>query len=590
MHELRRQFIFNVAMGNAIWNEGSLTHPAPSTLPASLAATSTTPMDASLIGAAQRVVDSVASLRSIQKADTSRVFLIGYYAAGDGGGGLYYHDSTDNISADNGGTIIVASDGGRWKLIATGTVSVKQFGATGATGSDTVDDYRPIAAAIAYIASHGGGAVYVPRGRYRVGNTISLPEGVRLVGEGYTTRWRSSETPTLIDFRGSGSAVTVVAPASGIVDSAQIYGIQFDGTHAAAGCHGLFLDATAASSSIEGFLCENSAFTNFPGNQIRIDGNVFDATCKRVTAMNPNRAASHCVFMQHTLPSQITFDDCWIAPYTASTWGIYASICVDLRLIGGTIAPYDNSVKGANGVLCYGGLSIYGTHIENRNTAATGNIGIQYCGTNGGLISPSACLTFGIGLKIGDGSALAATGWVVAGNISSNNTGAGGHDILVTDGGARSGTILSLGATTVPNIRNDRLLVDGVATEVGFFNKGAALDWVTILAQDGNATNPSHSFRNAPGAGLYNVGGSMFAAVGGVGLLALQAGLFQTRVPMCPPQDTGAFQSSCGIYAGAGAPSNANGANGSFYFRSDAPGTANQHIYVKAAGAWVAIA
>lgn len=43
------------------------------------------------------------------------------------------------------------------------------------------------------------------------------------------------------------------------------------------------------------------------------------------------------------------------------------------------------------------------------------------------------------------------------------------------------------------------------------------------------------------------------------------------------------------VYSGSGAPSNSNGVNGDYYFRSDTPGTANQRLYVKSAGAWVGI-
>lgn len=59
--------------------------------------------------------------------------------------------------------------------------------------------------------------------------------------------------------------------------------------------------------------------------------------------------------------------------------------------------------------------------------------------------------------------------------------------------------------------------------------------------------------------------------------------------PIYPPQDTKAAQTTCGIYAGTGVPSNANGNNGDFYFRGDTPGTANQRVYVKAAGSWTGI-
>jgi hypothetical protein len=45
---------------------------------------------------------------------------------------------------------------------------------------------------------------------------------------------------------------------------------------------------------------------------------------------------------------------------------------------------------------------------------------------------------------------------------------------------------------------------------------------------------------------------------------------------------------SGGIRSGNGAPSNADGANGNFYFRFD--GTAGTFIYHKAAGSWSAFA
>ncbi len=51
---------------------------------------------------------------------------------------------------------------------------------------------------------------------------------------------------------------------------------------------------------------------------------------------------------------------------------------------------------------------------------------------------------------------------------------------------------------------------------------------------------------------------------------------------------TGATQTGS-VYQGSGAPNNANGNNGDVYLRTDTPGTANQRIYVKSAGAWAGI-
>jgi len=55
-----------------------------------------------------------------------------------------------------------------------------------------------------------------------------------------------------------------------------------------------------------------------------------------------------------------------------------------------------------------------------------------------------------------------------------------------------------------------------------------------------------------------------------------------------PPPAGGGKQSSAPIYGGIGAPDNAEGNDGGFYFRSD--GGAGTRIYHKAAGAWTAFA
>jgi hypothetical protein len=94
-------------------------------------------------GILSRVVDSVAVLRQLDKSKYNRAFVTGYDTPGDGGGGSYYYDPLDVTSADNGGTVLVAADGGRWKLI--GRHTVKTFGAKGdgnGAGAGTDDTAR----------------------------------------------------------------------------------------------------------------------------------------------------------------------------------------------------------------------------------------------------------------------------------------------------------------------------------------------------------------------------------------------------------------------------------------------------------------
>lgn len=87
-------------------------------------------LGAAIVGRGDQMVSSIADLRALKKDSPSKhAFVSGYYTQGDGGGGMYWLDAADITSADNGGSIIVATDGGRWRLIHDGSVDVAQFGA-----------------------------------------------------------------------------------------------------------------------------------------------------------------------------------------------------------------------------------------------------------------------------------------------------------------------------------------------------------------------------------------------------------------------------------------------------------------------------
>lgn len=64
-------------------------------------------------------VDNFTQLRSLPKiGSTPYCNALGGTTRGDGAGGIYWLDTTDTTSADNGSTIIVATDGGRWKFLS----------------------------------------------------------------------------------------------------------------------------------------------------------------------------------------------------------------------------------------------------------------------------------------------------------------------------------------------------------------------------------------------------------------------------------------------------------------------------------------
>lgn len=125
-------------------------------------------------GKVQITRDSIAELKQIDKNKYQRAFIFGYYSKGDGGGGEYYFDATDITSVDNGGTIIVANDGARWKLVVTESVSVKQFGAV---GDGTTEDSTAIQRAVDAIYAAGGGTIYFPAGTYKQNTSIDIYKG-----------------------------------------------------------------------------------------------------------------------------------------------------------------------------------------------------------------------------------------------------------------------------------------------------------------------------------------------------------------------------------------------------------------------------
>lgn len=108
-----------------------------------------------------KVLNSVAELRQLSKTANTKARTTGYWKPGDGGSGMYFYDATDTTSVDNGGTIIVANDGGRWKLIQHGPVYISQFGARG--NDPAINDTQYVQAAInaSYFQE-----VRVPAGEY----------------------------------------------------------------------------------------------------------------------------------------------------------------------------------------------------------------------------------------------------------------------------------------------------------------------------------------------------------------------------------------------------------------------------------------
>lgn len=214
-----------------------------------------------------RTVDSIAALRLLSSARNQRAFVLGYYAKGDLGGGAYYVDQADTTSADNGGTIIVAADGARWKLSNNTSVNAHQFGAK---GDGATDDRAAIQAAINYAAT-AGLSVHFSAKVYKVGQAPGktyclLNPGVSMIGE-RAIKTTIAPMPTLgnsIDF------IMVQPPGGGaVLDWMEMRNFiiypGFDGTKRGRRAIVVDMDAVSNSSSLlwDGVYCA-------PGNDLSL--------------------------------------------------------------------------------------------------------------------------------------------------------------------------------------------------------------------------------------------------------------------------------------------------------------------------------
>ena len=147
-------------------------------------------------------------------------------------------------------------------------------------------------------------------------------------------------------------------------------------------------------------------------------------------------------------------------------------------------------------------------------------------------------------------------------------------------------------ANSIANYENCAFTeLGGSATlDLRFVSQAAgAHTWAFWNGLPGNNNGAWNINRDGAYAGAYSAAGLLqwggtFAAPA---FYLSQAGLLNTKNKIYPGTPGLVDQAVCGIFAGNGAPSNADGANGDFYFRGD--GGAGSRVYIKAAGAWSGI-
>ncbi len=151
------KFVLEDASGNTIWTQDQIGSALPGI---------------------NVVVSNITALRSLPKIGIPTALVLGYSASGDGGGGIYWYNPSDTTSADNGGSIIVANDGGRWYLQVTGnSVSAEQFGAVGNLSSDDTTAFQN---AMNSLGVAGGTVTF--SGKHLISNNLTIPPNVTLQG------------------------------------------------------------------------------------------------------------------------------------------------------------------------------------------------------------------------------------------------------------------------------------------------------------------------------------------------------------------------------------------------------------------------
>lgn len=168
-------------IGNWATDSLALVDVTDTPLRQSLADAITVANGAAMVGRAVQVVTSIAQLRTLLKTVPSKQALMvrpGVDAY------LYSLDQADITTADNNGNIIVAADGGRWKIAYTGTVSPKMWGAV---GDGVADDTVPVQAAINFIRSVGGGTLDsgTPGTSYSIASPLKLYSNMSIIGFAY---------------------------------------------------------------------------------------------------------------------------------------------------------------------------------------------------------------------------------------------------------------------------------------------------------------------------------------------------------------------------------------------------------------------
>ena len=354
------------------------------------------------------------------------------------------------------------------EIFGQGIFNVKAYGAM-ASGSG--DNYGAIQNAID-AAIDVAGIVYFPPGTYRYSSTLNITGKVHVLGGGIPRRWTGTtispelteNSSVILEYTGASIGIKLHnSTASVIWNGTILEGFELRPSVAGAGTDGIVLDAGVSGEdiAITGVILKNVTTKNWGQDGVHTKGTVFDITFDNYSANDNRRYGAYIdnTGAQTGVPSQITFRDIWVVPYSASSdsWGVRTVGTDTIRFFGGTITGYTSA---GGGLWLDTGALLSGTHVEGAITSGT--IGVRYTGSNGLILEGVHIVNWGIGVQIGNPSSKTevAKGFVISGEISGNTI-----DLHLVDGGNRQGVVLHRGYAQTFVVDDDRRTTDTVTNE-----------------------------------------------------------------------------------------------------------------------------
>lgn len=290
--------------------------------------------------------------------------------------GFFYYDSGDATSPDNGGTVIVSSNGRRWKRVFEGAVNVFWFMTPGQIADVSSFTFgTPVSSAVRSadsFASLKGCDLYFPAGGYSIADRgAPLTPSVTWRGEShwynhFSVGFPSFQPPnrgTVID-SGTGNIATL----SGNLTALEILNITFRGS--GLGAH---MDVSSGTRMFRVYGC------SFYGkeNAVKVSGAV--AYILRFERLFTALQTSHSVFFDWGTGSfnDIGVKDCWI--FRPAGNGIYATGstggCTEFNVLDNNVTDGsgDNTAIAVAGVQ---GCRIVGNDVEGWGAIYTDSLNL----------------------------------------------------------------------------------------------------------------------------------------------------------------------------------------------------------------------